>query len=374
MEEVVAGGGLFGARFLGRREPGWHKLGTTFDEPMTATEAFKRAGLMYEVRTLPLQMVWDDELVPVGDWNGRATNTEEGRVDSGLYAVVRGPTPDDRVVRVFGHVSPKYVPIQNEQIARSIDPLTNEWPVETVGALGHGERTFTTLFCGDTDIRGDMFKRFLLVTEGKDGGSAIRAKYVETRVVCVNTLEAALREVSFGLTIPHTANAEKELEFRVALMAQTRKAAERVHQALEFLADKRMTDEQVDTATRLIYPDPSKSQRATLAESLGDDAEIVAQQMGDQYKSFMESLMAGSRDYEYGRDRAEIFRTGVRELYVKFSDEFPQFGNTGYALLQAAVECEDYRKGGKDSSISYSATFGPRAKTKARAFAAVMQV
>jgi phage/plasmid-like protein (TIGR03299 family) len=356
---------IFGSRFLGAREPAWHGLGTTFDQPMTATEAFIMAGLMYDVRTLPLYMVWDGQ---------EAKNVKDGWVESGMHAVVRGPTDDDPVVRVFGHVGPKYVPLQNAQIAKSIDPLTDEWPVETVGALGQGEQTFTTLFCGDTDVRGDMFKRYILITEGKTGGQAVRAKYCETRVVCQNTLDAALQETSFGLTIPHTANAEKELEFRVALMYQTRKAAERVHQALEHLADKRITEEQVQTAAKLVYPDPGMSKKAQIAESLGDDAELVAKEMGDQYKPFMEALMAGSRDYEYGRDRAELFRRSAVELYVKFNDEFPQFGETGYSLLQAFVETEDYRKGGKDTSVKYSATFGPRAKTKARAFAAVMQV
>jgi phage/plasmid-like protein (TIGR03299 family) len=356
---------IFGTRFLGRREPAWHGLGETFETPMTATEAFTAAGLMYEVKTVPLVMLWDGE---------KADNVKDGHVDSGLYAVVRGPTADDPVVRVFGHVSPKYVPLQNSQIAKSIDPLTTEWPVETVGALGQGETTFTTLYCGESDVKGDMFRKYILITEGKNGGQAVRAKYCEARVVCQNTLEAALAEVSFGLTIPHTPDAEKQLEFRVALMYQTRKAAERVHQALEFLAEKRLAEDQVSTALQLAYPDPNMSQRAIMAASLGDDAELVAKEMGDQHKPFMDALMAGTRDYEYGRDRAEVFRAGARELYVRFNDEFPVFAGTGYSLLQAIIECEDYRKGGKDTSVKYSATFGPRAKTKARGFAAVMQV
>lgn len=354
---------LFGERFASARKPAWHGLGVTFDEPLTATAAFETAGLMYEVKSVPLYLPWDSP----------AENVENGRVSSGLNAIVREPTKDDPVVRVFGHVSPKYVPLQNSQIARSIDPLTKEWPVETVGALGQGETTFTTLFCGDTDIKGDMFKRYLLITEGKNGGQAVRAKYTETRVVCQNTLEAALSEVSFGLTIPHTSNAERELEFRVALMHQTRKAAERVHQALAFLAEKKLSEEQVENALNLIYPEPNKSQKAILAESLGDDAELIARELGDQHKAFMEALMSSTRGYEYNRDRAEQYKAGVRMLYTKFSDEQPIFGDTGYALLQAAVECEDYRRG-SEKSVQWSATFGPRAKTKARAFSAVLQV
>ena len=42
---------LFGERFIGRREPAWHRLGEVFpaDEKMTASEAMQRADILFGI-------------------------------------------------------------------------------------------------------------------------------------------------------------------------------------------------------------------------------------------------------------------------------------------------------------------------------------
>ena len=45
---------IFGDRFLGRREPAWHRIGQVFDEPMTMTQAIKRAGIDFHIAKHPV--------------------------------------------------------------------------------------------------------------------------------------------------------------------------------------------------------------------------------------------------------------------------------------------------------------------------------
>ena len=45
---------IFGDRFLGRREPAWHRLGEVFTEPMSMTAAIKRAGIDFHIAKHPV--------------------------------------------------------------------------------------------------------------------------------------------------------------------------------------------------------------------------------------------------------------------------------------------------------------------------------
>ena len=55
---------LFGERFLGRREPAWHRLGEVFpqDLKLTATEAMERADIMFKVDKYPMGVTAPDVL------------------------------------------------------------------------------------------------------------------------------------------------------------------------------------------------------------------------------------------------------------------------------------------------------------------------
>ena len=72
---------LFGERFIGRREPAWHRLGEVFDENLkiTASEAMHKADIMFGIDKHPQVVKLED---------GTELNTDS-------FAVVREPTKDD---------------------------------------------------------------------------------------------------------------------------------------------------------------------------------------------------------------------------------------------------------------------------------------
>jgi hypothetical protein len=161
---------LFGERFLGRREPAWHGLGTVFaeDEHMSCMDAFERANLLYRFykveRTLDL---------PDGT-----------RIPSANVSLVREPTRDDPIWREFGDVKPNFGLIQNVDLARYLDRISQKWPLETVGALDYGKTTFVTFSTGSYDIMGDEIRKFLVVSDGRSGDQVLRFMLTDIRVVC----------------------------------------------------------------------------------------------------------------------------------------------------------------------------------------------
>ena len=114
---------IFGDRLLLRREPAWHNVGEVFDvsEQLTATEAAKRARVDFPIEKWPLQAI-----DPV---TGKDLATNQ-------YAVGRGPMDNESELQILGTVGEKWTPIQALDIASKLDPLSQKYPVETVGALG----------------------------------------------------------------------------------------------------------------------------------------------------------------------------------------------------------------------------------------------
>jgi len=75
-------------------------------------------------------------------------------------------------------------------------------------------------------------------------------------------------------------------------------------------------------------------------------------------------------EYDKRVERVEKIRAGALERFDVFNDEYPRLANTPWAMWQAVVETEDYRRGHADSA---TALFGQRANTKARAFKTALE-
>ena len=212
---------IFGTRFAGRREPAWHGLGTVFEDPMSVSKAVKVAGMDYEVIKVPI----------VSQAFGQT-------VDSGKEQLVRPPTKDDPTARHFGIVGPNYSVLKNGDLARMLDPLSERWPTETVGALGQGDTVFFTLDAGEGQVAGEDIKKYFLVTDAKNGGETLRIAYTPVRVVCQNTLIMGLSAASSQITLRHYENLEEDLQFHLSLIDRMASMEDQAQEQMEFLAGK----------------------------------------------------------------------------------------------------------------------------------------
>lgn len=343
---------IFGNRYLGIRELPWHNLGLTLPEPIPPVEAVAKAGLDYSVETFPLVSTAYGQKIEI----------------PGKKVIVRGPTSDDPESRVFGVVGEDYEVLQNLELANMLTPLSEDWPLETMGALGFGEKVFMTLDAGNDDVQGEAVRKFLLLTDDKSGGGAIKVAFTPVRVVCTNTLTLGLAQATFTANINHTQGAKSETEFRLQLMAQAKKAEAASMDVLRQMAITSVVEEQVQQIVAAAYPYPTKPKKVALFQELNDkslsDIELPENEL--------EKLMKTTEVYDYYRTRIDDFRAGAITLHEKFNDEFPDVANTAWSIYNAVVECSDFRRGGKN--INESVIFGDRAREKKRAFQAAAAV
>lgn len=338
---------IFGERFLGKREPAWHGLGQTFDAPIGALEAVETAGLDYQVSLMPLHFT---------------PPRSQKQYPANRNAIVRHPTPDDKDYVVFGQAQDGYGLLQNTQIGQILDPLTEKWPVETVGALGAGETIFFTLDAGSAKVKGEEVKNFFLFTETKDGVTSAKFAFTPVRVVCQNTLVSGLRAAVLNANILHHEDFEADLEWRTKLLLQLQEVQEKVIAAFNELAAKQITLNIAKSIFLAAYPEPRIPDKIVLGRELQEDGE------GEWI-----DIEQKEKWLEYTVNRVAAHREAAQELYGMISADYPKIAGTAWAAYNAVVEVEDFR-GKSTDGAKVSAIFGPRAQSKKRAFARALEV
>lgn len=346
--------GIFGNRAAFARTPAWHNLGRVYTDKVSAEQATVENGLNYNVVKLPLagQVItpFGTQLVVVED----------------KVMIAREPVPDDNQYRYFGVASPEYGIIQNIDVARALDRLTDSWPVETVGALGKGETIFYTLDAGYVDVKGEQVHEYFLVTDTRNGGTSMKIAYTPVRVVCQNTLVTGLKLATITTSLEHTPGIEANFNFRVGLVDLMNKARNSTKATFEMLANVALGDNDLEFILDRAYPVPTKPKKADLFNQELDEADIAT--LGDLYTEASEAVQL----WEYYCTRATSFREGAKTLFGQINDEYPSIANTPWAAYNAVVESADYRRG--SDSVPVSALFGSRAQEKIRAFKAAMTV
>jgi phage/plasmid-like protein (TIGR03299 family) len=184
------------------REVPWHGLGVVLDEyPKSIDEALDKAGLGWKVNHGEVLVVkapgWTDdfgtkhpaELIPA---KGFKANLRE---DTGA---------------VLGIVSDEYEVVDNRDAFRFLDALIgSDLHFETAGSLWGGRRVWVLARLPEfIELGGDQSATYAYVANSHDGSMAVTAAATPIRIVCANTLGAALRQSEHG------ARAERTFRFR----------------------------------------------------------------------------------------------------------------------------------------------------------------
>lgn len=238
--------------FFSVKEKAWHNLGQIVSNYPTSAEAIKHAGLDYEVIKTPLYTQSEADLkIPVSDY----------------FSTLRNDTGE-----VLGVVGKDYHIVQNSEAFSFFDSIVsgNGILYETAGALGKGERIFITAKLPDYIRVGkeDLIEKYLFLTTSHDGSGSITAAFTPIRIVCANTLNAALRSQTNTVRIRHTSNAKDRLEQAHKVMGITDCLSDQLEDIFNHWSKVRITDGEVKKLIALALA-PSKE----IMENLKNDDE-----------------------------------------------------------------------------------------------------
>ena len=192
----------FTSGWLGNGERAWHGQGVVTPGTLPAREAFETADALFSVEKRELS--YPREII---GYNSDDNIQRFDRAPAGVFGVVRTDTQ-----ALLGVVTKQYEIVQNESLLRMAEFIREEADMDCVIVLSDGAKIcFTaTLRGAETDIvPGDTVKRRIVGYLGHDGKTGCGAKFTNIRVVCQNTLTAALSGTGASSSITHkgTANA-----------------------------------------------------------------------------------------------------------------------------------------------------------------------
>ncbi|RZL47814.1 MAG: DUF945 domain-containing protein, partial [Pedobacter sp.] len=147
-------------------------------------------------------------------------------------------------------LGPDYEVVQNTDAFSFFDSIVGGKDgilYETAGALGKGERIFITAKLPDYIRVGydDLIEKYLFLTTSHDGSGSITAAFTPVRIVCNNTLNAALSNMANCIKIRHTQSAQDKLKQAHKVMGISNRLSDELSQIFNHWAKVRITDKQV---------------------------------------------------------------------------------------------------------------------------------
>jgi phage/plasmid-like protein (TIGR03299 family) len=314
-------------------EPAWHGLGVVLQDPPTVAEALAHAGLDWKVQLAPLHIgnVAGAES-PLGAQFDEPTMYDGREVSSRV--VLRNT---DR--SILGIVGPDYEPLQNADALAWFQPFVDSGSVrlEAAGSLKEGRRVWVlgrVIGAGGNVIKSDRVDQFILLANGHDGTMSVRLGLTAVRVVCQNTLTAAVGNSNL-LAIRHTKGAKLTLDAAQEYIAKARERFADTMGQLQFLGQAKCSDGQLVDYVREVF-------------------ELVAPAEGEEDSSRITARIQ------------ELFQSGR-------GADLPGVRGTMWGAFNAVTEFLTHERGKSADNRVDSVWFGPGAQLTQRALATAVR-
>ena len=255
--------------FFTNREVAWHKLGTVTDGALTAQQALKTAFLDWEVFKSEEPV---STMVPM---LGKSA-MEQGSLEEITYPdkfMTYRYHPKSHKAEALGVVGSRYTPVQNSEAFAFLNSIADESGAvfETAGSIDNGRKVFMTMKMPEgIQIGGvDAIDMYLMAWNTHDGSSSFNVLVTPIRVVCQNTLTAAINSAKQQFLVRHTSGVTDKIEAARDTLKVTFKYQAEFKKIAENLLKQSMADKDFYALVEKVFPiKDEKSPRAvTMAET-----------------------------------------------------------------------------------------------------------
>jgi len=255
--------------FFSAREVAWHKLGTVTEGALTAEDALKTAQLDWQV------IKSDDPVSTMVPMFGK-TAMEQGSMEEITYAdkfMTYRYHPKTKKAEALGVVGNRYTPVQNLQAFSFLNAVADESGAvfETAGSIDNGKKVFMTMKMPEgLQIGGvDAIDLYLMAWNTHDGTSSFNVLVTPIRVVCQNTLTAAIGSAKSTFTLRHTPKVDSKIQAARETLQLTWKYTQSFEALANDLLSQKMTDKEFYSLVENVFPidDPESPRAVTMAET-----------------------------------------------------------------------------------------------------------
>lgn len=255
--------------FFSAREVAWHKLGTVTEGALTAEDALKTAQLDWEV------IKADDPVSTMVPMFGNSA-MEQGSLEEITYPdkfMTYRYHPKTKKAQALGVVGNRYTPVQNLQAFSFLNAVADESGAvfETAGSIDGGKKVFMTMKMPEgLQIGGvDAIDLYLMAWNTHDGTSSFNVLVTPIRVVCQNTLTAAIESAKSTFTLRHTPKVDSKIQAARETLKLTWKYTQSFEQLANDLLSQKMSDKEFYSLVENVFPidDPESPRAVTMAET-----------------------------------------------------------------------------------------------------------
>lgn len=327
--------GTTGMMYVASEGDPWHGLGVGLPNVATKEEAIEAAGLGWKIT---LQPVYTDYVIPTSGDSVKLQVPDK-------FAVVREPFrgTDAKALAVVGGY---YEPLQNDELFEFFEQVVGQGKAiyHTAGVLFGGQRVWIAAKLPKDMVllKEDVIKQYLVLTSSHDGTAKVTTLFTPIRVVCNNTLTAALQGSANLYTFRHMKNVREKFEEAAEALGLALKFYGELEQALTRLTEVSVTVAQTKSFVEQFIPMPNNPK--TINTPGGTYAKRLATEGRDAIYTYIES----------GK--------GTEIRGVK---------GTVYGLYNAATEYVDWHLGARSRTADArlnSQLSGPLATKKREAF------
>ena len=252
---------------------------------------------------------------------------------------------------ILGVVGKNYKVLQNQEAFQFFQPFldANEATLETAGSLMNGRRVWVLAKINRPDSvivakSDDRVSKFILLSNSHDGTLAIRVGYTPIRVVCNNTLTAAIGGRSSALLrIKHMGDVVQTLNDVRDVMNLADQTFEATAEKYRILAGKEINRHDLEKYVKIVFATPKQEEEAILSG---------------------EELTSGAR--VMGRI-VELFENGR-------GNDLPGVKGTMWAAYNAVTEYLQYERGQNESTRLDSLWFGAGATMNKKALQTAVDI
>ena len=262
---------------------------------------------------------------------------------------------------MLGVVGSDYRVVQNKESFAFFDAIAGKDGVfyETAGALGKGERIFITAKLPDYIKVGndDIIEKYLFLTTSHDGKGSIIAAFTPIRIVCNNTLNAALSNCSNMVTIRHTTGAIDRLKEAHKVMGMVSNVSTVLQEVFNQMATVKISDPEVKKLIQIAMA-PNKEVLENIRLGKEDENSTAFKNICEE--AFGYAMMSETQQLE--TTRGTVFGayngvTGYFQNVRKYKDDDAKlksilYGGTAHLKAQKTLGlCLDFMKKGSDALV-----------------------
>ena len=295
------------------REKAWHGLGTIVQEAPTSLDALHLAGLDWDVVQQPVYV------------NGNEVDNYKANVRSSDNSVL-------------GIVSDRYDIVQNADAFDFTDSMIGgSVHYETAGSLRGGKTIWLLAKLPDTKILDDDVEQYLCFANSHDGKGAVKVFCTPIRVVCQNTLNAAINSAKRSWSFKHMGNIEAKLEEAKRTLEMANDYIVALDKEADKMANIGVSDTQILTIARTLFPiEKDMTDRQIRSAEYNQSAFLKCMDAPDiaKFKNSQWGVVNGLSDFVSHTDPLRNTNTFAERRFEQVVNGHPIF-DKGIELLKA---------------------------------------